>query len=78
MVADDSLVWDMVAMARKLPDGNHVASSDISRMEGFNIQPCNLHFLRYRVDLLIVLTINRLRWMPNYSATKLAAFPVIS
>lgn len=23
MVADDSLVWDMVAMVGKLPDGNH-------------------------------------------------------
>ena len=29
MVADDSLVWDMLAMADKLSDGNHGVSTDI-------------------------------------------------
>ena len=29
MVAEDSLVWDMVAMVGKLPYGNHGASRDI-------------------------------------------------
>ena len=29
IAVDDSLVWDMVAMAGKLPDGNHGQSSNM-------------------------------------------------
>ena len=39
MDADDSLVWDMVAMADKLSDGNLGASRDIDGRQAPPVQP---------------------------------------